>query len=113
MAKRYTYVFFVNAVAGKDDAFNTWYTDQHVPDVLKVPGFVCANRYKLTDVGTMGPEPQHRYLTIYEVETDNPEAVLADLGARVPGMVMSDALNTGDVTGALWEAVTDRIVPAR
>lgn len=110
MKKKYSYVFFTNAIEGKDDAYNTWYTNQHMPDVLKVPGFVAAARYRLTDIGAMGPVPQHRYLIIYEVETDNPEAVIAELGSRAPGMVMSNALNVEDITGALWEAITDRVV---
>jgi len=109
MRKKYSYVFFTNAVAGKDDDYNTWYDNQHMPDVLKIPGFVSAKRYCLADVGVMGPVPQHRYLTIYEVESNNPEAVLAELSSRAPGMVMSDALNTDDITGALWEVITDRV----
>lgn len=110
MSKKYTYVFFTNAVAGRDDDYNSWYTNQHLPDVLQVPGFVAGRRFRLSDTGTMGATPQHRYLTIYEVETDNPEATLAELNARAPEMVMSDALNMEDITGALWEAVTDRVV---
>jgi len=108
--KKYTYVFFTNAVAGRDDEYNQWYTNQHVPDVLKVPGFVAGRRFQLADTGVMGEPPTHRYLTIYEVETDDPEATLAELNARAPEMVMSDSLNIDDVTGALWEAVTERIV---
>ncbi|MBE0597146.1 MAG: hypothetical protein IH614_07745 [Desulfuromonadales bacterium] len=110
---KYSYVFFTNAVEGRDDEYNAWYTGQHVPDVLQVPGFVAATRYRLTEHGAMGPTAQHRYLIIYEVETDTPEAVLAELGHRAPEMVMSDALRTDDLTGALWEAITDRLVAKR
>ncbi len=110
MNKKYTYVFFTNAVAGRDDDYNDWYTNQHLPDVLKVPGFVAGRRFRLSEAGLMGAAPSHRYLTIYEVETADPEATLAELQARAPEMVMSDALNIEDVTGALWEAVTDRVV---
>lgn len=111
MVKKYTYVFFTNAVAGKEDEFNRWYTNRHLPDVVEFPGFIAGRRYRLADVGIMGEPPKHRYLTIYEVETDNPEAFLTELGSRAQGVEMSDAINLEDLTGALWEAITDRVVP--
>ena len=37
MAK-YTFVVLTNAVDGKDDTFNEWYTNTHLGDVLAVPG---------------------------------------------------------------------------
>jgi hypothetical protein len=39
MAK-YTFVVLTNAVEGKDDAFDDWYTNTHLGDVLAVPGSV-------------------------------------------------------------------------
>ena len=44
MAK-YTFVVLTNAVEGKDDAFDEWYTNTHLGDVLAVPGFVSAQRF--------------------------------------------------------------------
>ncbi|MBI2831685.1 MAG: hypothetical protein HYX79_05460 [Chloroflexi bacterium] len=56
------------------EEFNRWYSDKHVPDILKFPGVKKATRYKmvpqeaLTHVkGTSwGENPQ--FLTIYEFE---------------------------------------------
>jgi hypothetical protein len=39
MAK-YTFVVLTNAVEGKDDAFDEWYTNTHLGDVLAVPSLI-------------------------------------------------------------------------
>ena len=65
MAK-YTFVVLTNAVEGKDDAFDEWYTNTHLGDVLAVPGFVSAQRFKLTDVQRAKPPHPFRYLALYE-----------------------------------------------
>lgn len=81
-----------NPVSGKDDAFNDWYDNTHVPEVLQVPGVVAAQRYTLapaTDpelaAATMAT---HRYLAVYEIDRDA-SGVLEEVLRR---------LNTGTIT---------------
>lgn len=90
MAK-YCLIVVTNPVAGREDEYNNWYTNQHLPDVLKVPGFVAAKRYKITDVSAL----PGKYVALYEMETDDPQAVLAELAKRAntPEMMMSDAFD--------------------
>ncbi len=45
----------------REDEFNRWYDEEHVPDKLLSPGFYSARRF------THFSHP-HRYLAIYEVE---------------------------------------------
>lgn len=46
-----------------EDAWNRWYNEEHVPDILKCPGFKRVGRFKsLQGNGT-------RYMTLYEVES--------------------------------------------
>lgn len=51
-----------------DAAYNDWYTNIHVPDVLAVPGYMSAIRYKAFP--SWQPIPQ-QYLTIYDLEVDD------------------------------------------
>jgi len=93
MAK-HVFVVFTNAVDGKEAEYNSWYNDQHLPDVLDVPGFVSAQRFKLSDTQrAAGPFPW-RYLALYQIETDDLKKTLATLAERsgTSAMVMSDAL---------------------
>ena len=51
---------------GQEEAFNTWYDEVHVPDLMKAPGMVAARRYKVLRSSTPWP-----YVATYEVETDD------------------------------------------
>ena len=102
----YRFVVFTNAVEGREDEFNRWYDDRHIPDVLAVPGFVAAQRLAANPVrGT----PTHGYLTIYDMQTDDIEAVFADLATRVgtDRMPLSDALQR-DALSSVYEIAGPR-----
>lgn len=77
---------------GRDDEYNQWYDDEHLPDVLTVPGFVAARRFAAVP-GVHGELPAHRYLAIYEIETDDPTAALAALSTAARSMNLSPAFN--------------------
>lgn len=90
----HVFVVFTNPVAGQDGTYNDWYTNQHLRDVLDVPGFVSAQRFKLSDTQrAAGPFPW-RYMALYNIETDDLQKTLASLAERsgTSAMVISDAL---------------------
>lgn len=61
-----------------DEEFNAWY-DAHVPEILSIPGFVSARRYRLEPVVHEGAEPlSYRYLALYEVDKD-PDELLEEM----------------------------------
>ncbi|MDO7836723.1 hypothetical protein Q4610_16875 [Sphingobium sp. HBC34] len=96
---RYKMVAFSNAVEGRDEDFNQWYDQQHIKDVLAIPGVVSAERF--TCVG----EGAQKYMAIYEVETDDLSAVMAELGKR-PGtdvMPISDAVDFSSGSVGFWQ----------
>jgi hypothetical protein len=69
---------FINAVPGQDEAFNKWYSEVHIPDILAIPSFLNARRFA---TGESKPESiTHSYMTIYEVAGTAEEAI-ADLTA--------------------------------
>jgi len=82
-----------NAVGDKENEFNTWYDNQHIPDVLNVLGFVGAKRYVQAD-SQMGAV-SHKYICVYDIDTDDLNATLADFGSKAgtDKMVMSDAVD--------------------
>nr|MDT0664401.1 DUF4286 family protein [Micromonospora sp. DSM 115978] len=67
----------------REDEYNSWYDDAHIPDILKIPGFVSARRYRVRDAGhvTAGPSIP-AYLAIYEIEADDVAAPLNELAER-------------------------------
>jgi hypothetical protein len=49
----------------QEDGFNDWYTHEHLPERIALPGFLRARRY-VADVGRVGERSPGRYFTIYE-----------------------------------------------
>jgi hypothetical protein len=103
------YAFFVlsNPVAGREAEYNEWYDTMHLPDVLKVPGIVAAQRFRA--VQDQGNLPQ-RYLAYYEMEADDPLKVMEELKARAGTAVMplSTAMDSDGVGVSLFEPITGR-----
>jgi len=66
----------------RDDEFNDWYTNTHIPEVCAVPGIVGARRYKVHDPGRDGGEVWPAYVAVYEIDCDDLEAPMRALRAR-------------------------------
>ncbi len=99
-------VVLTNAAEGKDEEFNRWYNDVHLGDVLAVDGFVGAQRFALD---ALGGDPPHRYLALYEIETDDIDGAVKKLGESAGTMVISDAMT--DATALVASPITERRTP--
>jgi hypothetical protein len=112
MAK-YTFVVMTNPVAGKEAEYNDWYNKHHVPDVLNVPGFVCAQRFQLADTQfARDASRAHKYLALYEIETDDIAATLKELRTRggTPEIVPSDAIDMKNVATFIFTPVAEKVM---
>lgn len=98
-------IALTNPVEGKEQEFNEWYDNQHVPDVLALPGCVSAQRFKLTGVQMPNRPCPFQYLAIYEFETDDLEAAVAATVERrgTAAMRGSDAVNWDVVLNMIYE----------
>jgi len=65
----------------REDEFNDWYDNIHVPEICSVPGFVSARRYKVPGTEAEGGGVP-AYLAIYEIEADDLDAPVAEWRAR-------------------------------
>lgn len=85
-----------NPVPGtSDEAVAAWYDGEHIPQIrAAIPGVGEVHRYRAADAQ---PAPDgsvaYRYLTVYEIEADEPSAIVAALG----GGVASGAVKQGTV----------------
>jgi hypothetical protein len=62
--------------AAREDEYHDWYTNTHIPEILAIPGFVSARRFKVRG----GAEPS--YLAIYELDADDLGAAMKELSRR-------------------------------
>lgn len=66
-----------------DGEFNRWYDEVHIPQVVeRIPGVVGARRMRLTKEQLLPAEalPVRRYMTVYDIETDDLQATADRLG---------------------------------
>lgn len=99
---------YTECVPGTDEAFNAWYDAVHVPDVLKVPGFVSARRFEAVP-DMRGELPVNRYLAIYEFETDDSEIALKDLKAAMRTMHIDPSMDMSRIQTAVYVARGPRL----
>ena len=108
MADRHIQIVFSNPVEGKDDEFNEWYDNVHVPELLAVPGMVAAQRYNLRDAEMYhvegGRPPEHRYCIIYQMEGDV-DAIMAKIREAVAeGRInMADCVDMSSWRLSFWD----------
>jgi hypothetical protein len=104
--RKFKMLVFSEPFPGREDEFNEWYTNQHLDDLCALPGFTSAQRFTLNSV-TMGTA-LNKYLAIYDVETDDPDAVMAGMFAArdTPAMPMTPAFNIDPTTVMLYEEST-------
>lgn len=71
MKKRGVLIALTNAVEGREDEYNDWYSNVHLGDVLKMDGFVGARRYRVSGSQHVDAGRPWQYLAIYDVETED------------------------------------------
>lgn len=102
---------FSNPAPGQEEAYNRWYDEEHLDEVVAVPGFVAATRYRLDDAQLAGqPECPHRYLAIYEFEGDA-ERAMERLGDELASgrMALPDSIAAEQTRGWAFEALGERV----
>lgn len=93
---QFTYTVLSRAVPGREEEFIKWYTEQHMVDVLKFPGVVSGKLYRLDFQRVYDLDaPQWTLMTIYELEGDDPEAMVNKLrdASGSAAMPSTDTLN--------------------
>jgi hypothetical protein len=68
--------------------FNAWYDGTHIPQVRKaIPSISAVHRYRVADVSAAPGQrqPTHRYLAVYELDTDDVADAMAALMAAAAG----------------------------
>jgi|EndMetStandDraft_4_1072995.scaffolds.fasta_scaffold44393_3 hypothetical protein len=90
---RYAMVVQSRPREGREADYNAWYDEVHLADVAALPGVVSGRRFEFA--GGMVGEPGQPYLAIYEIETEDMQAFVAELGRRLTDGTMrqTDAMD--------------------
>jgi hypothetical protein len=100
---QYQFIVLTRATDGGQAEFDQWYDDRHLPDVAAVPGVVQARRFRVVQQDTAGDSPTWYSVALYEMETDDPKAVIAEINARsgTEAMPISPTVDLGAVVQML------------
>jgi hypothetical protein len=112
--RRYVFVVLTNPVEGREDDYNDWYTNQHLPDLLRIDGFISAQRFELTEVQrlTQFPHP-YKYAAFYEIETDDLQATCDLMGKHAEsGLMPSTDAIAHERIGSIYEQITPLVTRA-
>jgi hypothetical protein len=90
MSHEYTLIVYTDPADGREDDYNAWYDDVHLPEFTALPGVINGRRFKVT--GDAKPQ----YAAIYELSS-HPDEVMA---------AMNEGIKNGTVH---W---TDAVDPA-
>ncbi|PLK26455.1 hypothetical protein [Novosphingobium sp. TH158] len=77
---KYVMVVQSAAVPGKEAEYRDWYDAVHFHEICAIPGITGGRRLEPTGVAMGGDGPQS--LVLYEIEADDPGAVMAEMAAR-------------------------------
>ena len=96
----YILMAMTNAQPGKEDEYNLWFDNVHIPEILAVDGFQSVQRLQLAAVQrTPAPHP-YKFAALYSIETEDLAGTLNALGKAVQNGIKT---NAGDPTQrALW-----------
>ncbi len=91
-----------------DDEFNSWY-DAHLPEILSIPGFVSARRFRLQPIMPQHEVASYDYLSVYELEGDI-DAIMSkmedlDLVSKESYAELKDTATSGPSLPPWWGSV--------
>jgi hypothetical protein len=65
--ERWVNLIETNCDPTREDEYNDWYTNTHLPDTMETPGFVGVRRYVQKEFR----DGRGKYFSVYEIETDD------------------------------------------
>ena len=105
MAKQ-LFMVLSEPVEGREDDYNDWYENVHLDEVIGTSAVTNAQRFVLAD--QRGTEAPHRYLAVYEVDTDDPSEVFKSIDARSAERQNSDTLNRTTLAAWVYTPIGER-----
>ena len=104
---KHVLLVFTSPVEGREDAYNAWYNDVHLGEVLTADGFVRAQRFKASEI--LPSVTEHEYVAIYEIEDLDPGEAMKSLNGAAGSFTMTDAIELKQSKMMLASQVSDLV----
>ena len=101
--RRYKMIVFSYPAEGREEEYNDWYQNFHLNQVVKIRDIQAAQRFRLARKLKEGEA--HPYAAIYEIETEDIDAVLDEIrtAAGTERLSISGAINTDFTSATVYE----------
>lgn len=94
---------------GRENAYNEWYTQRHLQDVLSLEGFRSAQRFSVNEAAADGPSLPP-FGAIYEVESDDLETTFQQLAERFSSdQEVQDLLDFSTLRTVVLTPISERV----
>jgi hypothetical protein len=99
----YKMIVMSRPTEGREDDYNAWYQNVHLRELVALPGFKSAQRFRYAR--SLAEGDVYPYMSIYEIETDDIDAVLNNLRgtAERGALTMSDSIDLTDTSAVVYE----------
>ncbi len=107
--RKFKMLVFSDPVSGREHEYNDWYTGRHLADIVALPGFTAAQRFKVQSA-PLG-SCSNRYVAIYDMQTDDPDGVIANMFSLrdTSAMPMSPAFDMASVSVLVCEVLGEPV----
>jgi hypothetical protein len=103
---RFSFVVYSNPVEGREQEYNDWYSNQHLKDLLAIPGVLAARRFKISATQIREAAQPYQYLAIYDIEADDVPSFVKELTLRTAsGAITRGSAMSNDISPLFWEAL--------
>jgi hypothetical protein len=103
--RHYKFLVFTKPIDGREQEYDDWYQNTHLQDLVAVPGFRSARRFRLKRIyqKPLSGAEAFDHLAIYDIETDDLDGVLAGMKRLSGKVVISDALDLPASSAVFYE----------
>ncbi len=108
---KYKLIVLTTPLPGREAEYHDWYDNTHLPELVNAFGMEGAQRYAL--VARLTGSDTNPYLAIYDIETEDPMALLGAIGKGMATgeLTPSDAQDMATCYTALFTERGERVTP--
>lgn len=111
-AKEYQFIVFSDPTTPDvERQYNDWYDHQHMPDVLRVPGFVFAQRFIITSASPNNTTA--RYFILFNLRSRDLAATNAEIVRRMREKITVPTTTMSNGTAAFMEPIGPPVLARR
>src|SRR5438445_231301 len=107
---RYAYLVMSDPLPGREFDFNDGYQNMHMGDLVQLPGWTGAQRFRHAPTPSTSPPPRlafTKYLVIWETEGTNAQGLQdASIAAVKAGQIRPPAIDVATAQSSWWVTIS-------